>query len=222
MSVHRSLIGRRVLTVFLLALGAVAAPLVLSAPAAQAANTEAPAARTEAPVDFGAGHVVDQAGVLSDADVDTIEAASAALHKDHGIRLYVVYVDRFGDPTDAEDWANETAARNDLGPTDYLLAVATDGQEYYLSGDSSGPVSERELTAIEQTRLEPKLRTQDWTPAAVATAQGLGAAVGDSGGAVIFWVVLAVVVVGGALVLWLLARRRRGAKKRLEQKEGVS
>ncbi|QNE34841.1 TPM domain-containing protein [Leifsonia shinshuensis] len=220
MSVHRSLTGRRALIALLLAAGVVAAPLVLSPPAAHAARVDQ-TARTQDPVDFGSGHVVDQASVLSDADVDTIEAASASLHKNHGIRLYVAYVDHFTNPTDAEDWANETAARNDLGPTDYLLAVATDGQAYYLSGDSSGPVSDQELTSIEQTQVEPKLRTQDWTPAAVAAAQGLGAAVGDSGGAVIFWVVLVVVLVVGAVVLYLVFRRRR-AKRDVEQREGAS
>ncbi|CAM5525146.1 TPM domain-containing protein [Leifsonia shinshuensis] len=212
MPVHPSLIGRRALIALLLALGVAAAPLALPASAARAA-------RAQDPVDFGSGHVVDQASVLSDADVDTIEAASSALFKDHGIRLYVAYVDHFTNPADAEDWANETAARNDFGPTDYLLAVATDGQGYYLSGDSSGPVSDRELTSIEQTRIEPKLSTQDWTPAAVAAAQGLGAAVGASGGAVIFWVVLAVVLVIGALVLLLVLRRRRGAKQNADERK---
>lgn len=220
MSVLRSLIGRRALISLALAVGVVSAPLVLSAPAAQAA-------RTADPVDFGSGHVVDQASVLSDADVDTIEAASASLYKSHGIRLYVAYVDQFTNPTDEEDWANETAARNGLGPTDYLLAVATDGQSYYLSGDSSGPVSDRELTTIEQTQVEPKLRTQDWTPAAIAAAQGLGAAVGDSGGTVIFWVALAVVLIVGGVVLWLVFRRRRGVRQSVEHgdvqhREGAS
>ena len=83
---------RRVVTSLLLALGVVAAPLLLSAPAATAAG----------PVELGSDHVVDQAGVLSDADVHAIETATTALTKDHGIDLYVVFVDRFTDPADAK------------------------------------------------------------------------------------------------------------------------
>ncbi len=194
---------RRVLTALLLALAVAVALLVLSAPAAIAQD----------PVDLGSGHVVDQAGVLSDADVDTIEAATAALKKNHQITLYVVFVDHFTDPGDAEDWANETAARNDLGPTDYLLAVETDGGAYYLSGDDSGPVSDQELTTIEQDQVAPRLRTQDWTPAALAAASGLGDAVGGGPGPWFVWLVV-VGLVAIAAVAFLLIRRQRSARSR--------
>jgi hypothetical protein len=196
MSVRRVLIG------LLLALGAASTPLALAAPPAAAQD----------PVDLGSGHVVDQAGVLSHADTATIEAAAAALYKDHRIDLYVVYVDRFTNPTDAEDWANETAARNNLGSTDYLLAVATDGRAYYLSGDSSGPVSDEKLSGIEQNQIEPKLRTHDWTQAAVAAASGLGDAMGGGGPGAYFWVLLVGVIVIGVVVLLLVRWRVRGAK----------
>lgn len=192
MSVRRVLIG------FLLALGIASAPLALSASPASAQD----------PVDLGSGHVVDQAGVLSDADVDTIEAAVATLYKDHKIDLYVVYVDQFTNPADAEDWANDTAARNNLGPTDYLLAVATDGHAYYLSGDNSGPISDAKLGSIEQNQIEPELRTQNWTQAAVAAAKGLGDAAGGGSGT-FFWVFLAGVVVIGVVIFLLVRRRRR-------------
>lgn len=194
---------RRVLTAFLLAIGVALAPLALSAPAAEAAD----------PVDLGSGHVVDQAGVLSDADIDTIEAASAALKKNHQITLYVAFVDHFTNPADAEDWANETAARNDLGPTDYLLAVDTTGGALYLSGDDSGPVTDRELTTIEQDQVAPKVHSQDWTQAAVAAANGLGDAVGGGPGPAFVWLlVVALIVI--AVVVALLVRRQRRSRSR--------
>lgn len=194
---------RRVLTAFLLALGVAFAPLALATPAAEAAD----------PVDLGSGHVVDQAGVLSDADVDTIEAATAALKKNHRITLYVVFVDHFTNPADAEDWANETAASNDLGPTDYLLAVDTTGGALYLSGDDSGPVSDRELTTIEQDQVAPKVHTQDWTQAALAAANGLGNAVGGGPGPAFVWLlVVALIVI--AVVAFLLVRRQRRSRSR--------
>lgn len=194
---------RRIVTALLLAVGAALAPLTLSAPAAEAAD----------PVDLGSGHVVDQAGVLSDADVDTIEAASAALKKNHQITLYVVFVDHFTNPADAEDWANETAARNDLGPTDYLLAVDTTGGALYLSGDDSGPVSDRELTAIEQDQVAPKVHSQDWTQAAVAAANGLGDAVAAGPGPVFVWL-LVITLILIAVVAVLLVRRQRRSRSR--------
>uniref|UniRef100_UPI0028D8DB96 TPM domain-containing protein n=1 Tax=uncultured Leifsonia sp. TaxID=340359 RepID=UPI0028D8DB96 len=195
---------KRVVAGFLMTAGLLAGAVFGAAPAAMAAD----------PVDLGSGHVVDQAGVLSPGDTRTIEDAAAALYDKHKIDLYVVYVDRFTNPTDAEDWANETAARNNLGPTDYLLAVATDGRAYYLSGDDSGPVSEEQLGQIERDDIEPKLRAGDWAGAAVAAANGLGDAVGGGGGgSTFFWVFLAGVVVIGIVVFVLVRGRRRGRAK---------
>lgn len=195
---------RRVLTAFLLALGIACAPLALGASAALAAD----------PVDLGSGHVVDQASVLSTADIDTIESATSELKKNHHITLYVAFVDHFTNPADAEDWANETAARNDLGPTDYLLAIATDTGSYYLSGDDSGPVTDQELTAIEQQQVGPKVRTQDWTQAAVGAAHGLGDAVGGGPGPWFVWLLVIGLVVVAAVVALLIRRQRRSRSRR--------
>lgn len=194
---------RRVLTVLLLALGVVVAPLALAAPAATAAD----------PVDLGTGHVVDQAGALTQADVHAIEAATAALQKNHGITLYVVFVDRFSNPADAEDWANETAARNDLSPTDYLLVIETTSGHFSLSGDDRGPVGDQALTTIEEQQVAPRLRSQDWTQAALAAANGLGDATGAGPASWAVWLlVLGLVAVAGGVVL--LARRRRRTRSR--------
>ncbi|WP_431246992.1 TPM domain-containing protein [Leifsonia xyli] len=191
------------LTGALLALGLIAGPLVVVA---------APAA-AESPVDLGPSHVVDEAGVLSGADEAAITAAAKKLYDQHRIDLYVVYVKNFMDPTEAADWANETAARNGLGQRDYLLAVATDGRTYYLSGDDDGPVSADQLDSIEQNDIEPKLHANDWTGAGVAAATGLSDAVGGGGGGgVFFWVFLIGVIVVG-VVVFVLVRSRRTRKK---------
>lgn len=194
---------RRLLTGALLALGLVVGPALLAAPPASAQD----------PVDLGPSHVVDQAQVLSGTQEATIAAAAKKLYDDHRIDLYVVYVDRFTDPTEAADWANETAARNGLGQRDYLLAVSTDGRTYYLSGDDNGPVSADQLDAIERNDVEPKLHAGDWTGAAVAAANGLGDAAGGGGGAAFFWVfVIGVLVIG--LVVFLVVRSRGSRKKK--------
>lgn len=165
--------------------GPVSAGLVAEGPvtagARPASAAPADAVRLQDPVDLGTGHVVDQAGVLSPADTTRIEDAAAKLYDDHRLDLYVVYVDRFTSPADAEDWANETAAQNNLGPTQYLLAVATEGRAYYLSGDTSGPVSDEQLGQIEQFYIQPQLRLERWADAAVGAASGLANAVRTTG-----------------------------------------
>lgn len=191
---------RRVLTGLLLAAGLVAAPLVAAAPA-----------RAQDPVELGASHVDDVVGVLSPSEEKEVAAAAATLADDHQIDLFVVYVDRFTNPTDAADWANETAAQNNLGPNDYLLAVATDGRAYYLSGDDEGPVSASRLDSIEQDDIEPKLRAGDWAGAGVAAAQGLGDAVGGGGSGFFWFFLIAVVVVGLVIFLVVRSRRRKAA-----------
>lgn len=170
-------------------------------------------ASAQDPVDLGSGHVVDQAGVLDAGQTSTVENAAKKLYSDHRVDLYVVYVDRFTNPTDAADWANQTAANNNLGPSDYLLAVATDGRAYYLSGDSAGPVTDDQLDQIERNDIEPKLKAGDWSGAAVAAADGLGDAVGGSAGGsgVVWFIVIAVVVIG--LIVFFVLRRRSAAKK---------
>lgn len=193
---------RRLLTGGLLALGLVAGPSLAAA---------APAAAQD-PVDLGPSHVVDQAGVLSGAEEAEIAAAAKKLYDQHRIDLYVVYVDRFTDPVDAVDWANETAARNGLGQRDYLLAVSTQGRTYYLSGDDDGPVSAEQLDGIEQNDIEPRLHSGDWAGAGVAAATGLGDAVGGGAGAWFFWVLLGGVIVVG-LVVFLAVRSRSSRKK---------
>jgi TPM domain len=165
------------------------------------------------PVDLGQSHVVDQAGVLGNS-TGTIDNAIAKLSKDHGIDLFVVYVDNFTNPTSAESWANDTATKNNLGPRDYLLAVATEGRAYFLSGDSSGPVSQSQLAAIESNNIEPALKAGDWSGAAVGAAHGLASAAGGgNSGFVWFFVILAVVVI--AVIVFFIVRSRRKSRGRV-------
>lgn len=167
-----------------------------------------------APVGLGGGRVLDESGVLSAAQAREVQARSEELSATSNLDLWVVYVDEFTDPTSAEDWANETADRNNLGPNQYLLAIATEGRAYYLSGFSEGPVSFDQLGTIEQQRIAPALSDLDWAGAAIAAADGLAAAVGGSSGTGaaggtggILLVVLLLVVIG--VVIWLVIRARR-------------
>ncbi len=176
------------------------------------------AASATDPVTLGSGRVLDQADVLSSAQEQQLQKRSEELSASSNVDLWYVFVDEFTDPTSAEGWANETADRNNLGPHQYLLAIATEGRAFYLSGYSEGPVTVDQLIDIEQQRVAPELNDLDWAGAAMAAADGLADAVGGSaagggsdavsgGFGGILFVLLLVVVVGA--IIWLVIRARR-------------
>ncbi|MCW3493856.1 TPM domain-containing protein [Microbacterium sp. SSM24] len=169
------------------------------------------------PVTLGSGYVLDDADVLSPAEEAEAQARLEQLKTDTGLDLWVVYVDEFTDPSNSEDWANQTADDNGLGTTQYLLAVSTEGRQYYLSGYIDGPVNEEQLAAIEQQRIQPALAQDDWLGAVDAAADGLtdaqgggsGAPSDGSGGGSWFTWLLVVVVIGVGIVLLVMFLRRR-------------
>src|SRR4051794_16858317 len=74
------------------------------------------AASATPPVQLSKSYLFDQAGVLSDSEFAAAETRLQQLADETSADLYVVFVDAFTDPSDAEAWANETASANDLGP----------------------------------------------------------------------------------------------------------
>lgn len=170
----------------------------------------APAASATDPVELGAGYVVDEADVLDAAAESAVQDRLTELYDQTGIDLYAVFVSEFTEPANSQQWADEVAAQNGLGVDQYVLAVATDAREYYISADSAGPISDDELTAIEAD-IRPLLRDGDYVGAVSTAAGGFEAATtgaGSSSG----WILIAVlVVVAGAVILWLVLRRRGGA-----------
>ncbi|GAA2073297.1 TPM domain-containing protein [Microbacterium hatanonis] len=147
------------------AAAALALALVIGGPAVAASATE--------PVQLGSTRVYDQVDALSPQQEFDAQARIEQLRTSTGLDLWVVFVDEFTNPSDSADWATDTADQNGLGPTQYLLAVAVDARQFYLSGDSSGPISFEQLGAIEQDRLIPVLAADDWAGAVDATAEGL-------------------------------------------------
>ncbi len=178
------------------------------------------AASATDPVTLGDGYVLDDVGALSASEKAQAETRLEQLKADTGLDLWVVYVDEFTDPANSEEWANTTAETNGLGPTQYLLAVATDARQFYLSDDPSGPVTPEQIGAIEQDLIQPALADEDWLGAVDAAADGLtDAAGGDSGagggatgggfpvGLIIFLVIAAIAVI--VIVLVVRSRRKK-------------
>src|SRR5688500_6675937 len=83
------------------------------------------------PVPLGSGYVTDLAQALSAGEADDAQARLESLSAATEAQLYVVFVDDFTNPDDREQWANAVAEQNGLGPAQYLLAVATEGRQYY-------------------------------------------------------------------------------------------
>lgn len=187
--------------------------------AAVIALATAPAAWATTPVTLGDGYVLDEVDVLSAGEEQQAQERLEQFRADSGLDLWVVYVDEFTDPASSEDWANTTAQLNGLGPTQYLLAVATQSRQLYLSGDSAGPVTGEQLGSIEQQLIQPQLAAEDWLGAVDAAADGLQDASGTgtvapaapgSGvpvGLIVFVVLAAIGIVG--VVMIVRARRRK-------------
>lgn len=176
-------------------------------------------AHATAPVQLGSSYVLDQSDVLSSSEEAQAQARLEQLSNETDVDLWVVFVDEFTNPADSEDWANQTADLNGLGPTQYLLAVATETRQFYISGYSEGPVSFDQLGDIEQQLVQPALAQDDWLGGVEAAADGLTSATGGStpgsgGGSgaftAILWVIVIALVIG--LIVWLIVRSRRKAK----------
>jgi len=173
------------------------------------------------PVQLGATYVFDDVDVLSPAQEAEAEARLDQLKTDTGLDLWVVFVDEFTNPSDRSDWANLVADENGLGDNQYLLAIATESRQYTISAPPGTGLTEAQLDAIEQERVQPALAANDWLGAVDGAADGLtDAATGGSGGApgeqaaggggfvsgILTFLVIAAAI---GLVVWLIVRSRR-------------
>ena len=188
----------------------------LAAGAAVALTTIGGAAVATPPVTLGSSYMLDDAGALSSSEEAQAEQRLEQLSADTTVDMWVVFVDDFTSPSDAADWANQTADANGLGPQQYLLAVATEGRQFYLSGASDGPVSFDQLGQIEQ-QIQPELREGDWVGAVDVAADGLTAAVGGGsnagggggGGGLTGLLVFAAIAAVIAVIIVVVVRRRK-------------
>lgn len=176
------------------------------------------------------GFVTDHAGVLTTSEADAAEQELDELRTEHGVNLFVVYVDYFTNPSDVVDWTNEVYDLNNLGPHQYLLAVATEGRAYYLDAHVDGELSDAQLTQIEHV-IQSSLERYDWagaisvavdqfaaildadTPATTDPGGGTTTPNRGGGGGVLL-------LLGGlaalALVIWLIVRARKKSQQKAQ------
>ena len=172
--------------------------------------------------------ITDEVGAL-DGRQDEANDALTRLREETGLQLFVVFVDSFGG-TPAQQWADETAQRSDLGDRDALLAVATGDRAYAYSFAADFPLSDAQLDDVAATAIEPALSANDWAGAVVGAADGYRAALagqpvprpaiepgdaspGGGGGSGLVVVVVLVALAAVAIAALLYLRRRRPAAR---------
>jgi len=209
--------------------GVLAAALIMAGPASAVPVVAEPAAlptivRAEDPVTFGSSHIVDKVGALGNRESE-VTASLDRLFADTGTDLFVVYVANFTGAADRQAWTDQTAARNGMGATDVLLAVATADRQYQISVAPEFTLTDAQLSEVESVAIEPALHENDWAGAAIGAADGLRASLrgeavvapditpgnaypGGGGGATV-WIVLIVIAGIGAILFLVLRRRRR-------------
>ncbi|MCV7302644.1 TPM domain-containing protein [Mycobacterium barrassiae] len=159
-------------------------------------------------------YVTDRAGVLSPSQRAQVESAINELYNDNRTRLWVVYVDSFGQG--AVGWARTTMQISDFGDRDALLAVATRERAYAFQVPSD-VMSQSNAAALQRNTIEPALRQGDWAGAAIAAAQGLQEPPSSGAGITWYGLLVAMAIFGLIILgLWLWSRRRRRKRREAE------
>jgi uncharacterized membrane protein YgcG len=187
------------------------------------------------------GPVTDHAGVLdSGAVADAIERTL----DEHAVQAWVLFVEST-DGQNAVDYAQETFRINSMGADDVLLLVAVDDRtDAIWVSESLDGITPDEVDAIIVGELEPRLRDGDFTGAAVATVEALGAANstaeepppaattapvepapapdGDGGGGALGFLLplLAIGAIAGGTFLIVRAMRARSAGEERDRRTG--
>ena len=180
-------------------------------PALADTSSAASSAPATAPVPLGQDYLTDEAGVLSARERTELEQRLTALSKAKDLQLFVVFVDRFTDPENRQQWTEQVAKDNDLGDRQYLLAIATDGRSYYLSASEDGPIPLSQVDRISAS-LVNDLHDSDWAGAVRTAAAGFE---GGSGGPDLVGIVLVIACILAIVVaiVVLIAMRRRAAAR---------
>ena len=197
----------------------VATILGVAALAALAWLTPAAAIAT-APPAFAGKYVLDGTsdGVLG-SDVGKLEKQVKEFASEHGVQLFVVYVDTFSAPTDPQEWGAATAQKNFLGDDGVLLSIAVEDRLFDLNA-AEKLISNAQYDKLTSDFVRPALKSSDWKGVIPATLTGIEKTVlnpSSNGTGVAVAVIGGVVVVGGVAAGVAISRSN---KKKREAAEG--
>lgn len=171
-----------------------------------------------------AGQITDTVEALDATDVSDVQAAIDDLYNTDKLRLWVVYVADFNNQ-DPADWAKATAKASSFRDRDVLLAVATVDSSYSMwVSDGMTAITDSEITDMQTDNIEPALREEDWSGAAITTAGTLSEAYSSSGSGEsgTGWLIGAgaVLVAGGGAVAF--SSRRKKAQQKAGMKAALT
>ncbi|RUP06592.1 MAG: serine/threonine protein kinase [Mycobacterium sp.] len=146
-------------------------------PSAGSASSSAGAAPTSGnpapPALKLADQITDQAHVLGPGERLVIERAVNKLYQQQGTRLWVVYVNDFGNAKSAK-WAENVIRANGLSDSDVLLAITIDKPSFVFHVPAAVTAGRPiDLEALRRDRIKPDVDRREWTRAALAAATGL-------------------------------------------------
>lgn len=119
--------------------------------------------------------VTDEPDALDSADEADVAGSLDELWERRHIKLYVVYVKNFGN-SGSDRWAEKVMRENAFGPTDALLAIATDVLQPAFAFKVPVAVTNRkdiDLDDIERNHILPAVLFHRWKDAAMAAMRGL-------------------------------------------------
>jgi hypothetical protein len=147
--------------------------------------------------------ITDRAHVLGD-DQPKVRRALDKFYERTGLRMHVVYVGSFSGMR-PEQWAGETANRSGLPKKDVLLVFAEKSRSVgHVTANPDLPRAE--LEQVDETRIAPALRNDDYAQATIDAAAAYGDIAED---AALPWAWIVSALAAAGLLLWVLVLRSR-------------
>ena len=188
---------------------AVVAALTTLLPAASVAVVPTPAT---SPPSLSGSYIVDATSeAVLGSETSKLEASVRGFAAEHGVQLFVVYVDEFSSPENPEAWGAATAQKNFLGDDAVLLSIAVEDRLFDLNA-ANALITDAQYDTLVKDYVRPALKESDWTGVVGQTLTGIEKTVlnpESNGTGVAIAVVGGVVVVGGVAAGILVARKKR-------------
>lgn len=177
-----------------------------------------PVASAEQPERYGTA-LTDNAGVLSSSDFSSLESQLQAIQQEHGVQLFVVYVETF-DNMGAEQWADEAWLAQGGTDNSAILAIAT--EDRLLAGISSDSLSFSGDDLADAAYDALRRDDTDWFGAGEAAAGYVDGEVSPTNPAVVGGVLAGTAAVGGGAWFWSRNRKKKRTEEQLETARQVS
>lgn len=179
---------------------------------------DSPVASAEQPQMYGTV-LTDNAGVLSSSEFSSLESQLQQVQQDHGVRLFVVYVESF-DGMQAEAWTDQAWVAQGGADNSAIVAIAT--------GDRLVGAVTADGTGIDSTSLQEAATSAliaddtDWAGAGEAAATYVNDDLTPTNPAVVGGLLAGTVAAGGGVWYWSRGRSKKRNEEQLESARKVA